>query len=116
MASFKRWTDRTYEIRTALMFLAGASTIGAFSKLRNALGLGTRPLLRTLGLFARFALLAAALYGLYLIFNDIYTMVQGGDSYVGRLLDQLGGIGTMEVVINNIRAAFEGLRTVGTDL
>jgi hypothetical protein len=50
------------------------------------------------------------------VFDDVFTMITVGDSYVGRLLDQLGGIGTKGVVVNNIKEAFAAFKQVASDL
>ena len=95
-------SKHTYAFRTALMALAvfvgivGAGLTAAF--------LITNPLIAVaIGLVAA---LAAAFVPLYVIFDDIYTFWEGGDSVLGRMLDKLGGSGTALKFWIDLRKAF----------
>jgi hypothetical protein len=109
---FKRWVERgietaktlidlakkTYGFRTALMFLATGVALFA------------------LKLAQPFVALIALLTAAYLIFDDLYTFLEGGDSVIGRWLDKLGGSGTalqfwrdMKDAIAKVAEVFSGM-------
>jgi TP901 family phage tail tape measure protein len=53
-----------------------------------------------------FILGAAAVTLLYLAFDDLMTMLEGGDSLLGDFLDSLGGLGTHEAVVKALGDAW----------
>lgn len=57
----------------------------------------------------------AALAFLFLVFEDLFTMVTGGDSLIGDLLDKFGGLGTKEKVITALKDAWKLIVDVWTD-
>jgi len=57
----------------------------------------------------------AALAFLFLVFEDLFTLVTGGDSLIGTLLDKFGGLGTKEKVITALKDAWKLIVDVWTD-
>lgn len=61
-------------------------------------------------------LLAAALAFAYLVLDDLYTLMQGGDSVIGRFLDQFVGAGTAAQYAAILRQAWHELSMAFTVL
>jgi hypothetical protein len=130
---FKRWIDRgietvktlidlakkTYGFRTALMFLVTGAAFFALSRFIGLFKLGKMGVAEFMGILLRNAPLVAfvaLLTAAYLIFDDLYTFMQGGDSVIGRFLDKMGGDGTalqfwhdMKDAIAAVRGVFDGM-------
>ncbi len=113
LSGFLKYAEHTYGIRTALMALGGSAVVLGLVKLWSVLGLGRTSVLGLLRSFAGFAIPIAIIGALYLIFDDLFTLISGGDSYIGRLLDQLGGIGTKQQFVDGLKSAFDSLREAG---
>ncbi len=99
---FMQWTKvgmdlirRTNVVQTALIALGVALGVLAIN-----LALANLPLL----------LMVAALGILYLAFDDIYTMITGGDSVLGRLIDRMFGVGAQAKVVDGLKEAWQFLK------
>lgn len=46
---------------------------------------------------------------LFLIFESLYTLWEGGDSIIGKLIDELFGVGTATGLVKDLHVAFEEL-------
>lgn len=114
---------KTYGFRTALIALATGAAFFALKRLFNLFQFGKltvadffTALLRNTALVAFVALLTAA----YLILDDFYTFMQGGDSIIGRFLDAFGGAGTALKFWQDLKKAFadigEALKPARNDL
>lgn len=66
--------------------------------------------------FAPWLVWAAALAGVILIIEDIVTMFRGGDSLMGRFLDQIGGKDFHVEVVKEIKDEWANLRDVFKEL
>ena len=51
----------------------------------------------------------AAVIALVLIFDDLVTFIQGGDSALGRFLDSMAGVGTSAQYAHELREEWEGI-------
>ena len=80
--------DRTYVAQTALLALAGVLAV-AFAPL----------LIELLPIIALFG-------GLYLIFDDLYTLFEGGHSLIGDLIDKLFGLGASKKFVAEVKDEF----------
>jgi len=97
---------KTYTVRTALLFLAATvAAIGVGFAVFFAI---THPAL--LLLIAAVGAFLAVLTPLYLIFDDIYTSLRGGDSILSRTLDNFGGKGYSFQWWTDLKAIVEDLR------
>jgi hypothetical protein len=61
-------------------------------------------------------LIVLAVGALVLIFEDFYTMITGGQSVIGDLLDSLFGVGTSQAVIEAVNAALSEMVEVARSL
>lgn len=124
---FNKWLDRsirnvkvlidyakhTYGFRTALVALTSGAVIAGLVRLMRLFGIGKMTLgqwfgvlLRNAPLVAFVALLTAA----YIVLDDLYTFMQGGDSVLGRFLDQIGGQGTALKFWHELKDAFDQIK------
>lgn len=87
----------SYALRTALIFLgAAAATYGALAYAS------------WLPLIALFTAIGAAIFAAYIVFDDFYTFLAGGDSVIGRQIDKLGG--DSKGVAAEITGAFNAIK------
>ncbi len=100
----------TYGFRTALVALTIGSIYLGLKRLFALFGLGKfsimnlfRALINNPGLVIFIGLITAA----YLILDDLYTFMQGGDSIIGRFLDKIGGSGAALKFWHDMHDAFE---------
>lgn len=91
MGFMSRLADSTYGAQTALMALA-AIAVGLFA-----------PLL------IEMAPVVALFGGLYLLFDDLYTLFHGGDTLIGRLIDSIFGVGTAAKTVEWTKGFFSEL-------
>jgi hypothetical protein len=88
------FTKRTYVLRTAMIALAGAAgykLLATLASLGKALGLLKPTILETVAAMIKFAaplLIAAALY---LVFDELFTLMKGGKTVIGDTLNELTG-------------------------
>lgn len=100
-----RMTRDTNTLRVVMIALGAA---GALAGVQFAAKWG--PVLLRLGKVAGVvALLALAV-------DDLVTLFEGGDSAIGRLLDRLGGLGTQQRFVTELRLAWEGVSLVVHDV
>lgn len=105
-----------------LMVVGAANLFASFSRLASGTNIVKNTLIllgvvggailtglaiKTVIAFAPFFAAAAIVGVVVLLFDDLKTFVEGGDSAVGRLLDSIFGLGTAETVVENIRVGFE---------
>ena len=64
----------------------------------------------------RFGKMAAVVALLALAVDDLVTLFEGGDSAIGRLLDSLGGLGTQQRFVTELKLAWEGVTAVVHDV
>jgi hypothetical protein len=91
------FAKHTYGVRTALAALAsGGVLFGLIRLLRifNPFKMGIKDLMMALLSNAPLVLFVTLLGLAYLAIDDLYTFMKGGDSVLGRFLDQIGGQGT----------------------
>lgn len=100
---------KTYGLKTAFLALKIGSVIFGFIRLVKIMG-GVKGVIDAIRLglfkFAPFIVIAAALY---LIFDDFYTMMQGGDSIIGTLIDRIYGVGATQEVVKELKEEFQKL-------
>lgn len=75
--------------------------VRAFSALKTQIFGASVPLIAIIAVFA----------ALYLIFDDLYTLMNGGESFIGNLLDKMGEAGTKATLIKTLKDAWEGVKT-----
>jgi hypothetical protein len=119
VAYFGRLVDKTNAIKAALLVLGGGGVLLAVAKLAKIFGIadtGAFGFLKTLLKMGPIALLAAALF---LAFEDIYTLMTGGDSLIGRFLGGSGSaqlVATLQKAFNEIGETLKGMLPVLADL
>jgi hypothetical protein len=89
----------THVVELALVALGGAATVQAAKMLR-----AWAPVLLP------FAKMALAIGAVVLVVDDLITLVNGGDSAIGRFLDSMAGVGTSQRFAQELRDSFEGLK------
>lgn len=89
-------TNIVKELLGALSVVAGIKVAGAFKTVAESLGIikkgGT--LLEILGGMGEFLLIVAGIALVYLIFDDLYNLMNGNESVIGDAMDQFLGAGT----------------------
>jgi hypothetical protein len=108
-----KWArDHTYNFENVLQVLTAAGlAFGIFRLVRLVQMLGqAMGITFAEGLFPILAVIAA-LGLLYIIFNDIYTWVNGGDSVIGRWLDGTYGHGSSQRVLKQVKDLIKDLKT-----
>jgi hypothetical protein len=93
---FVDFTKRTYFLRTALIFLTGLmgyKFATSVTTMLKALGLLKPSIMETIAALWKFALPILIIAALYLVFDDLFTLMKGGKSVIGDLLDKLFGLG-----------------------
>ncbi len=95
------WAKHSYFLRTALMALPVA--IGAVATAWAIMNIEMLPTILLVGA------LVAAFGALYLVFDDLYTFTQGGDSVIGDLLNSITG-GKAKEVLDGIVTAFTAVK------
>jgi hypothetical protein len=106
------FTKTTNVLETAMIAISAfvsTKVVGTLGALAEALGLVRATALETLAAFAEFLLPVAAVTALYLLFDDFYTLMTGGKSVIGDVLDKLFGIGTAKKFVVDIKEAFSAL-------
>lgn len=99
------FTKHTNVLKT----LAIAIAVALGSELLPAIG-------AVLAALAPFAIPVAIITALYLIFDDLYTLMTGGQSVIGDTLDALFGLGTAKQFAIDLTEAFDGLLDVLGDI
>jgi hypothetical protein len=98
------FTKKTNVLQTGLIAIAtiiGIGLIGAVTGLLAAL--------------APFAIPVAIIGALYLAFDDVYTLMTGGESVIGDTLDALFGIGTAQKFAEGLSDAMSALFAILSD-
>jgi hypothetical protein len=85
--------------------VSAATAASGFAKFLGILPKGASFWETVLGL-GEFVLIAVAIAALFLLFEDFFTMVQGGDSVLRGVLDDLFGIGTADAVVAQVKETF----------
>ena len=97
VSAVQRFTKETNVVTTALEFfgvVAGIKAVQSVRALAKAFGLLKPSVLETVAALARFALPLLLVGALYVLFDDLWTLLHGGQSVIGDTLDKLFGIGT----------------------
>lgn len=95
---FKKATEGTNSVKHGLQLL-GIVAAGVAAKLAISFA---APLL----VFAKWIILIAAVY---LVYDDLMTLFEGGDSIIGRLIDSIFGKGSAAWAIDRLKEAGEGM-------
>lgn len=98
MAAFSRMARGTHVVEVALTALGAAAVL-----------IGGQMLLAWLPVLAPFLATAGAVALLVLLLDDLKTMMEGGDSVIGRWLDSMAGVGTTQRFVQELKDAWEGL-------
>jgi len=101
---FQQVTKGTNAVEHALVLLGGVATVVA-GRLAIA---WAAPLLA----FAKWALILGVIY---LVFDDLMTLFEGGDSVIGRLIDSIFGPGSATEAVNYLKEAGQGMKLVYQD-
>lgn len=114
------YAKHTYAIRTAIIALVAAGGVALFLKMKEAMGIaGTsaKDLGTALLKFGGYLLIALALY---LVWDELYTLWNGGNTIIGGVIDALFGAGTAVEIVKDLHekwAAFlNWLDTGGTSI
>lgn len=92
VVGFVKLTRGTYLVQVVMTGLAAAGTVAAL-KLIAVWGPAVLP----------FVFMAAKIALLVLVFEDLVTWINGGDSALGRLIDKLFGPGTSSEFVRNLK-------------
>lgn len=103
------FTKQTTILKTGMLFLAGVAGIKLIGTLRQiavVFGILKPTIGETLLALAKFALPIVAIGLLYLIFDDLFNLLNGGKSVIGDLLDRFFGVGTAAQFAKDLKEAF----------
>ena len=95
--AFLDFTKKSYILQTALIFLAGIlgyKFVGTIGTVLKALGLLGPTIASTVGKLLLFLKPLAIITFLYIVFDDLYTLMKGGQSVIGDTVDALFGLGS----------------------
>lgn len=90
-----------------LALIAGIKLTISLGKLAKAIGLLKPTIGETLAALWEFAVPVIIVGSLYLIFDDLYTLMKGGPSIIGDILDGFFGFGAAAVAVQYVTAAFQ---------
>lgn len=99
------FTKHTNVLKTGLLFLGGvvlAKLTVALISAAAAMGLFSLPVIGAVAIVTL----------LYLAFDELWTMMNGGDTVIGRLIDSLFGIGTTEDVVEEVKEGWSDFMDV----
>jgi hypothetical protein len=82
------------------------SSVRAFMALRTAV----------FGASVPFWAVVAVVGALFLIFEDLWTLMAGGDSLIGEVLDKFGGIGAKEKLVKTLKDSWASLKKTWEDI
>jgi len=99
-----KMTRDTNTVRVAMIALGVAGAIA-----------GTRFLASWGPTLLQFARVAAVVAVVALAVDDLLTLLDGGDSAIGRFLDSMGGAGTSARFVTELKLAWEGVQLVVHD-
>src|SRR5579859_2903570 len=109
---FINLTKTTHVATTLIEFLAaliGVRLVASVRKLAFALKLLKPSIWETVLSLLRFALPLAILGLLYLAFDDLYTLMQGGQSVIGDTIDKMFGVGAAKQFVEQLKDAWKDL-------
>jgi hypothetical protein len=108
-AAFNQFAKTTSLVHTGIALL-GALLAAKFLPTLIS-GIGTLMKMRTvvLGTSLPFLLVAAAVAFLYLLFDDLWVLMNGGESVIGDLLVKFGGVEAKTKFVNDMKAAWDTL-------
>lgn len=112
-------TKHTYILQTGLIFLsalAGYKLVATLGKLGKAIGLLKPTIGETVIALLEFAAPIIIIGGLYLIFDDLFTLMKGGDSLIGEVLDSLFGFGAAADTALYLNAAWDDTVRIFKDM
>ena len=105
-------SKETNIVKTAMaaMGVVGAmKTVGPLVKIAKTLGLVQSSVGGTVFSILKIGAAAAVVRALYLVFDELFTLVNGGDTMIGRVLDQMGGVGAKEEFVKSLKNAWAAL-------
>lgn len=113
--SARNMAAHTNVLKTGLALLA----VLMGGKLINTLGMVSKALaLMRVNLFGMAVPLLPIVFligGLYLLLDDLYTLMKGGDSIIGRAFDKFGDAGSKKKFIEDLKKAWEDLKKAFND-
>lgn len=89
--------------------------VGPLLSLARTLGLVKEGFGGTVAGLLKFGATALLLAGIVLIFEDLYTMIQGGDSAIGDFIEETEGLGAKQEFITELKDAWASLKSVIDD-
>lgn len=117
LAKVSEWTKKTTLLASGLVLLKVAMLALAAAQARQMLpgvlqAIRAFMALRTavFGASVPLWLVVAVIAALYLVFDDLYALMTGGDSLIGSLLDKFGGVGSKAVMVKTLNDAWTNLK------
>lgn len=110
---FLDFTKRTNFLTTATEFLATLLSVKlarALYGVAKALGIVKETALATLTSFLRFAAIGAIITFVYYAFDDLWTLLHGGESLIGDILDKVEGKGASAKFVKEIKQLWEDIK------
>ncbi len=109
----------THALQHAMEILAGAGAVKLIltvGKLAKVFGLLQPSVLGTVKALMGFAAPVLAIGALYLLFDDLFTLMEGGDSVIGDVLTKLGGVEGENKFVDDLKQSWDDLMASWVDL
>jgi TP901 family phage tail tape measure protein len=106
------WLDHTSVLRTGLLALSAVlsgKVVISIIKLARVMGILKATVWETVKAFLGFALPLIGIGLLYLAFDDLFTLLSGGDSEIGHLLETFGGVEGKDKYVQDLKDSWQQL-------
>lgn len=100
---------RTNVFRAALILLTAAGIFSGLKRLFSLFEIGEMSAGKMLMTLLKFGLPVLIIGALALLFEDLFTLMTGGDSVIGRFLDQMFGVGSAKKFVADMKGAWDQL-------
>ncbi len=110
---FRQFVDHTRFLQHAMAMLTAVGVIRLVSslvKLAKTFGLLKPSIVETLLSLGKFIVPALIIGALVLLFEDLWTMIEGGDSVIGDVLTEMDGVEGKEQFVQSLRDSWEELK------
>jgi hypothetical protein len=112
VAKVTYFAKHTTVLTTAMSILGVVAGARLLPVLLSTLRVFTAMRTTVFGLSVPFLLVVAVIGALYLIFDDLYALMTGGNSVIGTVLDKFGEVGAKAKLVDTLRASWETLKGV----
>jgi len=102
----------TNALKHAFAILVPAATLGIIYRIAKLFGLADQGVGSFLKSLLKFGPIILIIAGLGLVFEDLWTMMEGGNSVIGKTLDKMFGVGTATAYAEKLRDVWAQIKEV----